>query len=212
MPSIITLCNQALAEIAKGEIGDLDEGSLEARACSRFAPGLLEEMVEWSDCLPFAKKRVMLAGITNDRPAEWLYAYAPPDDMATPMAIREQEDEATYLPIYGPGTFPHQDAYPAAFAFDGGVIYTNVENATLIYSRDTLEAGDLPPLGQRAFVLALAARIAMPLTKDVKIGAAVEQRAEIARARFIADEENKAPRQDVRYVSEAEWARLGYNV
>lgn len=212
MAALITLCNRALAEIAKGEVADLDEGSLEARECNRFAPALLEEMVEWSDSFPFARKRAVLALVTNDRPAEWLYAYAAPNDMASPLMIRRVEDDAENLPIAGPYTFPYQDMEPLAFGYEGGRIFTNVEDATLIYTKSTLEAADLPALGQRAFVLELAARMAMPLAKDPKIARAVAEAAEIARARFIADEENKNPRMTPRYVSEVEYARMGIGV
>jgi hypothetical protein len=212
MASLVTLCNQALAEIAKGAVVSLDEGSLEANECQRFAQPLLEEMVDWSDSFPFARTRGALALTTNDRPAEWLYAYAAPTDLGAPLAIRAVEDAATALPVSGPFTFPFQDDETLAYLSEGGRIYSNVENATLVYSRSTLEAGDLPPLGQRAFVLELAARISTPLTKDAKLAQAVAQRAEIARLRFIADEENKDPRPAPRYVSEAEWARAGYGV
>lgn len=209
MSALITLCNQALAQIAKGPIDDLDEGSLEARECKRFAQPLLEEMADWSDSFPFGRKRVALAQTVNTRDAEWLYAYAAPANLGAPIAIRAVEDAATDLPISGPWTFPIQDETPIPFLYEGGMIYTNVENATLIYSARNLEASDLPPLGRRAFVLELAARLATPLTKDAKIAKTVADQAEIARARFIADEENKSPRSAPRYVSEVDLARAG---
>ena len=212
MAALITLCNRALAEIGKGEVADLAEGSLEARECNRFAPAILEEMVEWSDSFPFARKRVVLALVANDRPAEWLYAYAAPDDMASPLAIRRVEEAAEDLPIAGPYTFPWQDMEPLAFGYEGNRIFSNVENATLIYSKKTLDAADLPALGQRAFVLELASRMAMPLAKDPKIAERVMRMAELARQRFIADEENKSPRATPRYVSEVEYARMGIGV
>lgn len=212
MATLIPLCNQALAGIGKAPIADLDEGSLEARECQRFAEPLLAEMVEWSDCLPFAQKRAVLAVVTNDRPAEWMYAYAAPSDMAAPIAIREVEEPADYLPKNGPFTFPRQDTEPFPFLHEAGKIYANVETATLVYTRDTIDVSELPALGQRAFVTELQARLAMPLTKDARIEQGAMQKAEIARVRWLADEENKNPRPAVRYTSEAEWARRGYVV
>ena len=50
MASLITLCNRALSQCHKDEIGDFAEGSLEARECNRFATAILQEIVEWSDC------------------------------------------------------------------------------------------------------------------------------------------------------------------
>lgn len=211
MASLIALCNQALAEVAKGQIASLDESSLEARECNRFAQSLLNEMADWSDEIPLGRKREVLAEIANPRDAEWLYAYAVPADMATPIAIRQDADAAHDLPVSGPWTFPWQDTEDLAFLHENGVIYTNVETATLIYTTATIEAAALSPLMQRAFVLELAARIAGPLTKDPKMVEAKARQAEIARQRAIADEENKNPRRTRRYTSDAEYARLGYD-
>jgi hypothetical protein len=170
-------------------------------------------MIEWSDEIPLGRKRAVLAAVTNDRPAEWLYAYAPPDDMGKPIAIRQVEDSATCLPLGGPFTFPLQDAQPLAFEYDGGTIYTNVETATLIYTRSFIDASELSALMQRAFVLELAVRLASPLGKwDANKIAAKAKQAEIARDRAIADEENKNRRTDRRYVSDAEYARAGIGV
>lgn len=212
MAALITLCNQALAQIAAGSIADLDEGSIESKECKRFAQPLLEEMADWSDSITLGRTRVVLASVANDRPAEWLYAYAKPSDLGAAIAIRAVQDDAEYLPQGGPYTFPYQDAEPLAHAVEGGVIYTNVPTATLIYSKSTITASDLPPLGQRAFVTELAARIALPIKKDPKLAAAVSDMASRDRLRYMADEENKTPRGTTRYISEVEYARSGLSV
>lgn len=212
MAALITLCNQALAQIAAGSIADLDEGSIESRECKRFAQPLLDEMADWSDSIMLGRTRVVLASVTNDRPAEWLYAYAVPADMRTAIAIRAVQDDAQYLPQAGPYTFPLQDSEPLAYMVEGSVIYSNVETATLVYAKSTITAGDLPPLGQRAFVTELASRIALPIKKDPKSAAQVANMAARDRARYIADEENKSPRGTTRYISEVEYARSGLSV
>lgn len=212
MAALITLCNQALAEIAKGQIASLNESSLEARECVRFAQPLLDEMIDWSDEIPLGRTRGVLAPVANDRAAEWLYAYAVPADMGSPVAIRMVQDDADYLPIAGPYQFPYQEAEPIAFLHEGSTIYTNVETATLIYNKSTINADDLSPLMQRAFVLELAARLAGPLSKDSKVVDAKARQAEVARQRAIADEENKNRRVEPRYISEAEYARHGIGV
>jgi hypothetical protein len=213
MASLISLCNQALAEIAKGQIASLNENSIESRECARFAEPLLAEMIDWSDEIPLGRTRGVLALTENDRDAEWLYAYAAPTDLGTPLAIREPQDAADSLPISGPYTFPYQDEGQPAFAYEGGKIYTNVETATLVYAKSTIEAHELTPLMQRAFVLELAVRLAAPVAKwNAKQIEAKAQQAEVARQRAIADEENKSPRRIPRYVSEAEYARHGIGV
>lgn len=206
--ALITCCNEALAQIAAGSIASLTEPSIEARECARFAPTLLAEMADWTEW-HWLVRTVTLAQVSNDRLAEWNYAYAVPADMAQPLVIREVEDDADALPTYGPYNFPLQDAAPVRFIVEGGLIYTNVETARLVYTTSVLEAAAMPPLVRRAFVLELAARIALPVKKDAAIAQALQQQAEVARARAMADEQNKSPRMATRYVSEVEWARAG---
>lgn len=212
MAALIDLCNRALAAVAKGQIASLEEQSLEARECRRFAQPLLNEMADWSDLIPLGRKRVALALMANDRSAEWLYRYAAPSDMAQPIAIRSIEEPAQSLPAGGPYNFPLQDAIPLAFTHEEGAIYTNVPGATLIYTRNQIEATELSPLLQKAFADELAARIAMPLTKDVKVAQALASAATYSRVAALTDEENKTDRRQVRYTSEAEFARMGYGV
>ncbi|NOW44161.1 hypothetical protein FHW96_000288 [Novosphingobium sp. SG751A] len=208
MASLITLCNEALSTIAAGQISMIDEPSIEARECKRWAPTVLAEMADWTSWSS-AIKRAPLARTLNDRGAEWLCAYAAPADMADPVALREPEADAEWLPPYGPGTFPAQDAMAIPFIYEGGKIYANIVGAILVYTSSTMDPGLIRPLVRRAFVLELAARLALPIKKDAKLAQAISQQAEVARNRAIADEENKNPRRDPEYVSQAEWARMG---
>ena len=212
MAALIDLCNRALAAVAKGQIASLGEQSLEARECNRYAQVLLNEMADWSDLTPLGRKRVALAQMANDRPSEWLYRYSAPADMAQPIAIRSVELAAQSLPTGGPFNFPTQDAVPLAFAHEEGAIYTNVAGATLIYTRSQIDVTELSPLLQKAFADELAARIAMPLTKDIKIAQTLANVAMQSRVSALVDEENKTDRRQIRYTSEAEFARMGYGV
>ncbi|GFM29270.1 hypothetical protein [Novosphingobium sp. PY1] len=209
MASLIQLCNRALANVAKGQIASLNEDTLESRECVRFAQPLLDEMISWSDNIPLGRRRVVLAQVTNDRPAEWLYAYVVPNDMETPLGIRGVEDDATDLPEGGPFNFPLQAGYPLRFVFEGDKIYTNVETATLIYTASTVPASELGALMQKAFVDELAVRIATPLSKEPKITETLTRVAELSRARALAHEENRMGQRQTSYVSEAELARMG---
>lgn len=213
MAALITLCNLALSGIAAGQISGFSEPTIEAREATRHAQPLLDEMAEWSADFAFGQARAVLASAANDRPAEWLYAFAQPSDLGTAKAIRMPEDAAYDLPIGGPYTLPLQDMQPLVFLVDGTQIYANVETPTLIYTRNTIAASDLSPLGQKAFVDELSARLAVPVKKlaEDKVKALL-QRAAVSRARWVAHEENKVQRQATRYVSEAEYARAGYGV
>jgi len=209
MASSIQIANEALAEIAAGSIAAFDENSRESSEINRFFDTLLEEVLDWCEW-PWARRYVTLASIINDRAAEWLYAYAKPVDCAQAIAVREVETAPGVLPLYGPFTLPWQDATPIRFILEGEKIYTNAETATLVYSTTEIQASELPPLVRRAFALELAARIAYPVKKDMKLQEALIRKAEVARQRAIADEENKNPRLMTRYVSDAEYARLGF--
>lgn len=211
MASIIHLCNEALSTIAAGQIASLTEDSLESRECKRWAQTILDEMADWTEWIDLIR-RVPLALVPNDRGAEWLYAYAPPADMADPIDLRETEPDATVLQPYGLGDFPTQDTSPIPFTYEGGVIYCNIANAILVYSLNTFDVGTMKPLVRRAFVTELAFRLALPIKKDAKLAGYLQNLAMMARNSAIADEENKNPRRQPRYVSDVEWARSGVGV
>lgn len=208
MAQLIDICNRALAQIAAGQIADFAEGSVEAREAARFAAPLLAELADWSEW-PWARTRVILAEVDNDRPAEWLHAYAVPADMAQPIALRAPEDAACRLPAGGPGPFPAQDAVPLAFLCEGRRIYANVAEARLVYARAVIDAAELPPLVARAFELELAARLALPVKKDPAAARALAEAAHAARLRAIADEANKSGARPAVFASQAELARAG---
>lgn len=208
MATLVDICNMALAEIAAGPISSIGDTSIEAREVSRFATPLLTEVALWSDW-SWAVARSTLTATTNDRAAEWTRAYSVPSNCARPLAIRQAESDAKFLPRGGPFPFPVQDAVPLAFLHEGGVIYSNVWDATLVFVATVTDVTTLPALVTRAFVLELAARVAVPIRKDTELARAVAQAAELARARAIAEDFNQRVRRPARYVSDAAFARAG---
>jgi hypothetical protein len=208
MATLDDICNMALAEIAAGPITAVTDNSIEAREVSRFAGPLLAEMALWSDW-SFAITRVALTAAVNDRPAEWTQAYVAPGNCARALAVRATEDDAVGLPTGGPFPFPLQDAAPLAFLHEGGLIYTNVAGATLVFAAALTDPGALPPLVQRAYALELAARVAIPIRKDTALARTLGQAAEMARARAIAEDANQRVRRPLDYVSQAAFARAG---
>jgi hypothetical protein len=208
MATLDDICNMALAEIAAGPITDVTDNSIEAREISRFAGPLLAEMTLWSDW-SWSVVRAALTEATNDRPAEWTHAYAVPANCARPLAIRRPQCPAWHLPHGGPFPFPVQDAAPLAFLHEGGLIYANLYQATLVFCATLTDPTLLPPLVQRAFVLELAARVAIPIRKDATLARELGQMAEIARARAIAEDYNQRVRRPLSYISEVAFARAG---
>lgn len=202
----VALYNQAMVELAAPAIASLNEPSKEARSCNAVAFVIMDELLDWTDW-HWTETYQVLALVVNDRPAEWLFSYALPADCAAPIAVRGVEPAATVLPLGGPRTFPGQVAIPLAFTISNGKVYTNVETATLVYNRSG--HFQLPPLVARAYVLELAARTCYDIKKDRRLKAELRQEAAFAKAEAIADEQNKRPRMSPRWVSDAEYARMG---
>jgi len=208
MATLDEICNMALAEIAAGPIIDVTDNSIEAREVSRFAAPLMAEVSLWSDW-SWAVARATLTAATNDRPAEWTQAYIVPANCARPLAIRAAQSDAAFLPQGGPYPFPVQDAVPLAFLHEGGLIYSNVCDATLVYVAVLTDPTLLPPLVQRAFALELAARVAVPIRKDTGLARELGLAAEMARARAIAEDYNQRIGAPASFVSQAAFARAG---
>lgn len=210
MPDRLTICNNALAEIAADPISSLDEKSLGARECLRIFPQVFSEMLTWTEW-DFVNRRVTLALLTNDRSSEWLYRYGKPADMAEAnMVIPGGQEAAGSLPSVGPYVFPRNDAlgrFP--FLIAGGSIYSNVKAAVLEYQTNEVEVGAVDALTSRALELELAARLAMPIKKSRELKTDMIRQAEVARQRAVAESENRNPRSSIDYISPVEYAREG---
>lgn len=207
---IITICNNALGEIAGAFITDLSERSVEAENCARLYPAVLAEALEWDDDgFWFATKRVDLAVVTNDRASEWLFAYAVPDGMAQPIGIVAPGEALTSYPVNGPFPFPLSNGFPRIpYALADGKIYTNQEAASFEYTVNTISPSVMSATFRRAVELELATRLAMPLKKDSKTQAEKARMAFTAKQLAIAENRDRQPRR-IQRVSEREYARAG---
>jgi hypothetical protein len=210
MTALITACNSALAKIAKEPITSLEEGSIEAQYCALFALEVLSEMADWM-IWPDLIKRVVLAEVVNDRPAEWLYAYALPADYGEAILIRGQQEALLSAPeLATPYTMPVQDRQRLAFLIEGKKLYSNTPEATLSYSTSTLDAAELSPMMRRAFIDELAFRLSVPVAKMAsQRRAELQQEAFASKYEAMADAQNKSPQIAPTYVSLAEYARMG---
>lgn len=219
MASRIQIKNMALAELPDAPIASENEASLQARETNRFYEQTLKELLEaheWG----FATKRIALAAVANEREGEWLYAYQMPSDLGTPIGI-VNEWSGSYDPLLSPATgnllAPIYGIYPLSYIADadylisGTILYTHRSDAVLEYGSNAVGEAEMPALFQRALVLELASRIAMPLGKSRELKGDLIQAAEIAKARAMADDDNRHPRRHSEgYVSEVERARMGW--
>jgi hypothetical protein len=216
MPARIDIFNQAIAELPAKAIQSADENSLEANECRRFYPQIISEMLEGPHDWSFQNRRVALAAVSNARSSEWIYSYAVPSDMGA--AIRVIPDLSALglgYPVPLPGE-PYAEEWALSvryfetpYIIENGVIFTNVQNATLEYGINDITEAALTAMTVRAVVLDLASRIAVPVKKDRKIKAELVGMAEVAWARAIAEDMNRQPQTYDDYVSEAMLARRG---
>src|SRR4051812_19997426 len=128
MSSVVDLCNLALSHLGEdAEVIAIDppDGTIQAAQCGRFYPmarDALLEMHPWT----FASVRASLALTVAAAPSEWLLAYSlaalciKPHAIYAPDALEDGRGE-DYIVESDP---------------DGnGVIYTNVEEAVIRYTR-----------------------------------------------------------------------------
>jgi hypothetical protein len=169
MASTIDICNLALAHL--GEIPNISsidppEGSAHAEKCERFYPIARDaalEMRNWS----FALKRVTLASVENTN-SHWAYKYALPSDMIRPVAI----------PIPGVrlniGFMPcdplaHGQQNSADFTTEGDYLFTQAEDAELLYLFRLTDTTKFKPLFVNSVAWLLASYLAGAITRDMDI-------------------------------------------
>ncbi len=159
MASKIDIWNLALSNIGhKANIADPDEATAEANHCRRFYPialGITLERFAWG----FATRRVALAEVTNPV-NHWMFAYALPNLCVAPRAVLlpESTDDS------------QEQDFAIESAEDGsGILYTNVENAVLKYTTLVEDTTRYPYLFVTALSYDLAAMLAGPIPKDVKV-------------------------------------------
>lgn len=227
MRSLTQIANEALAELPAHAITSLDDGSREAEECARFLPGIVSEMIGYHDW-GFVRRRIALAEITNDRPGEWEHAYALPGRLGSAIRlVRPQSSTLSLSYATGEGLalvdiimtpvlfWPTTSLPHSAIDYEiaSGVLYTDLGEATLEYSLDTLQPETWPALFQQAVICALAARIVKPLMGAMVNPAEVRDKKTYARMALdeaVADDLNRHPRERDPFVSEAAAARIGY--
>ena len=163
MASVVSICNLALSNVGKDNINALTDAGAEARACSQFYEHTRDTLLQaypWR----FAGKTQSIAEVTNDKPGQWLKAYARPSDCLKLRWLR---------PAYSVDDFPmsKQDEISIPYETEGANIYCNLTPAFLRYTFRVTDPTRFSPLFVDALSWHLAVRLAMPLTRDPKIRA-----------------------------------------
>lgn len=177
MTSKVSICNLALANVAKPEIQDIDEASAEAQACRRFYDQTLAMMLEmypWR----FATVTVPLAEVVNAKSLKWAKAFQRPSDC---RKIRCVTDEL--MLDYVPGL---DMGHP--YEVEGAVIYCSLDAAYLTYTAGVTDPTRFSALFIEALSWQIAVKLAMPLTRDPKVRADAYQLADrTTTAAMVAD-------------------------
>lgn len=161
MSSVVEICNLALGHLGKDDISSIDEATTEARACKKFYQITLDTTLQvypWS----FAKTTVALAEIANTKSNKWLHAYTRPSDCLKLLMVTD-ESMADYMPS-GDGIIQGAHKHEV----EGQVIFCDLKVAYLVYTKKVTDPGLFPPTFVDAIAAALAARCAMPITRDIK--------------------------------------------
>ena len=214
--SLLDIYNAALGECPAGSIASVSEKSQSAYEVNRVGPQVIGEMVE-EFAYDFAITRTALAVIGNDRGGEWAYAYAVPDNLASPLRVLPNiATPAGVVPILaGQSLAPvigeaFGDPFRVRYEIADNVLYTGVPNALLEYVRTDVDVSKFPRLFVRACALEIAQRIVMPLLKSRERQRELAQAAELMKQRAMADNLNRKPTTTYGYVSDMELARDGW--
>lgn len=176
MSSAVDICNLALAHLGDdATVSSIDppEGSAQAEHCARFYPiarRMLIAMHTWG----FATKRANLALLIDVPPAGWAYAYALPNPCMKPVVVYTPEQIDNFdlvsgdLPSQDVGDFNTQDFVVETLTSGTKVIYTNVENAVLLYLVDVTNTTRFDPLFEIALARLLASMLAGPVIKGTE--------------------------------------------
>lgn len=201
MASTVSICNLALGHLGADKIDALSEASSEARACNRFYAQTLGALLSAGPPWRFARHEVTLAEVDGGASIGWAYAYTLPADL---LRVRSIAAPASGHAIYGAAQQPDERNQPYELSSDR--LYCNISPASLRYIRRIDDPSKFPPLFVEALSWHLAARLAMPLTRDAgQRQAAFQMALQTQAAAGAADANDEA--QTSSFISEYERVR-----
>lgn len=165
MSSVANIWNMALGSISVGdEITDPDnESSKEARACRRFYESVRDQVLRDFDW-PRLRRRVALTLVEEEPNDQWAYSYREPANVAAIRRVMDAGDPYTLNEsTYQKHALGQDD--------DGVLIYSDVEDAELVYTYAETNPEKWPPDVVETMALLLGARIAPQFGPEaVKLG------------------------------------------
>lgn len=183
MSSETDICNLALGHLGdEATVSSIDppEGSAQAEHCARFYP-IARRAILSCHTWNFNTRRANLAVLGDTPPAGWAYAYALPNPCLKAVAVYTPEQIDNFdligdnLQPMDQGDFNTQDFVIEARSTGAAVLYTNVEDAVLLYLIDVTDTTKFSALFELALSRLLASFLAGPVikgTEGMKVAAA----------------------------------------
>lgn len=203
----VTLANMALGMIGESKtISSLDDPGHNATVVKRWYKPVVSRLLEMHHWGLATKRSALVEHAVNNRSAEWLHAYAVPDDMAFPvgMALSNGTSSVSYYRglaglialLYG----------KPIFQYHNGVLYSNIDGELEYVSFDITEA-EFTATFADIVVLMLASRLAREIPKDFDLADELQDKATVAINLAITTNLNAGGQQYGMRVSESELVR-----
>lgn len=209
----VDIVNRALSKIGQtllsGELATAGgEPGRQARLHYKSVVRMLLSKHHWNN----ATRRAALVAGTNNRSAEWLFAYAAPADMAFPVSMSDTQLDGTAPVAYyrGLGALYATLYGKPMFMYSEGAIYSQLTDGVLEYVSYDITENDFSEEMEQMVIAFLAARFAYGIAKNAKLGAALEEEAINKLDSAIASNLNEQKHTyGNHYLSDGELARNG---
>lgn len=202
----VEIVNNALGLISESKtISSFDDPGHNATVARRWYKRVVARLLEmhhWG----LATKRDSLVAVDNTRSAEWLYAYAAPDDMAFPVGVAFASGASTVSYYRGLAGLIAMVYGKPIFQLHNGTLFSNMTGDLEYVSYDITEA-DFNHTFEDIVTLMLASRFALEIAKDRDMSDDLAKQANNAINVAMTQNLNSGNRQYGNTVSEAELAR-----
>jgi hypothetical protein len=170
----LDICNLALSHIGESAVVQSiapPDGTTQASLCNQFYNRAVEELLEmhaWS----FATARSTLAETATNEVDGWGYSYTYPTSVLKTLQVIPEGEKDRYI---NPLTREPNEFTVEQNAAGTMVLYTDVEDAEIRYTKFVYTPGYYPPLFITALSWLLASKLAGPIMKG-DVGAAESKR------------------------------------
>lgn len=151
MPSKFDICSRSLVELGEDTINSFTANTDPSKICGLIYPEYIRYLLS-IHCWKFTLKKVQLARLVDEPLNKWKYKYQLPSDILVLKAFYDSDQEGAR-------------AITRYEKFGDNIIQTDEEEVFIDYQIE-IAAEDFPPYFVEFVVMALAAKLAMPITDD----------------------------------------------